>query len=446
MNFLIQLLIRLLVFITPIVLALILAPSRKWAPGMSFDTWFKKTADCELGTPACDLTSSGVCWSCDFFGKLIDFFSDALEKAFSFMNNDLITLILFGTAIWFAWFTLSQLKAEGEPDGKAYLKKVVRRMGRVLIVIFLLGGAGKISETPWMKSVVQGVVEPIFSVHSGLVQSILNIPKDYCPKAPESDSILGSEIKTALLCTNGMMGLLANGGLQASGNMMSLATKLDGKLSWLGGAYMYGTFLLFLIMVPFLLLDILISIIIPLFFFPLILTSYAFESAHIKQHLQTAISIIIKGAFKMVAISIGFVFIYAIFIAVGDKYLPGPVDNFSYVFPDYMKRTKTDPSPLELEFKKCYAMIEADYAPEKLAACAKRIPSLESSGSWTSFLLLMGVLQVALTLFQKIYKKIYGLVSGNELTIGNKIYDAGEKIVKDAGSAIKSFVFKKFKI
>ncbi len=456
-------------WIVPVVMALFIAPKGKWAPGMNFGTWFKQSGGCDINNVACDVTQSDFCWGCEFFGKLIDFFSMAIEKSFTFLATDLILLILFGTAIWFAWFTFSQMKIDGKGDGTAFVKKIIRRLGRVAIILFIFGGISGIAGDNWMAKTVGGVVKPIFLIHTSIVEKILNIPEGFCPKTDtNATGILSGDIKNSLMCTMGVMSLMTKGGMQAGGNMMFFAELTsqkdfavlgwgESRLSWLGGAYLYGAFLLFHIMIPFLLLDILLTIIIPLFFFPLILAGYAFQGTEVEGHLKTAINMIVKSAFKMIAISVAFVFIYSIYIAIGDKYYPKPVDNFSYIFPNYLERKKEShtPSQIEIEYKKCYASVENYYekggfintavGKQKLLSCAKKLPNLQNSNGWIGFLLLIGLIQITLKLFMKIKDHISGLIDGNELNIGTKIYDQGKSLGQKGIGIVKNFAMKKLK-
>jgi len=455
-------------WMTPLVLAMMFAPKGRFAPGMNFSTWFKQSGGCELGTNGCDVTQASFCWGCDLFAKLIDFFSVSVEKGFEFLANDLILLLLFGTAIWFAWFTFTQMKIDGKVDGKAFIKKVIRRFGRVLIVLSLLGGISGVVGDKWISKSAGAVVEPIFMMHSSIVEKILNIPEGFCPKAdPNTEGILSGNVKASLMCTMGVMGLMTKGGLQAGGNMMFFSSLVmgnafdiaigEGGITWLAGAYVYGAFLVFHLLIPFLLLDILLTLIIPLFFLPLILVGYAFEGTNMSKHLNTAVNTIIKSAFKMIALSIAFVFIYTIYSEVGDRYYPAPKDNFSYIFPNYLERKPANfvPPKIEQDFKECYKLVEQNYkenkvvgnfiGKQKLLSCAKNTINFKNSNGWMSFLLLMGLIKITMSLFTKIKDMITGLVDGNELNIGSSMYDKLKGWGKDGVSWVKKFGLGKLK-
>ncbi|MBN1784009.1 MAG: hypothetical protein JW812_03515 [Alphaproteobacteria bacterium] len=443
-------------WIVPIILAILLAPKGTWAPGMDFGTWFSQSADCVIGTPGCDLTNPSICWGCGLFGNLIDFFSQAIGKSFDFLASDLILLILFGTAIWFAWFTFSQMKIDGGVDGKKYLQTIIRRLGRVLIIIFLLGGFSGLTGTHWMRQAARGIIEPIFSIHTAIVTDILHIEDGYCPEAThDPKGILTGEVKSSLLCTMGVMNLRTTGGLQAGGNMMLYGQAFEGKITWLAGAYVFGTFLLFHLMIPFLLLDILLTIIIPLFFLPLILAGYAFaDSSQLSGHLSMAINMIIKSAFKMIALAVAFVFIYTIYSEVGDRYYPAPRDNFSYIFPNNIsaKSVQHTPGQIEQDFKACYALADDAFkrgdnfsANATLMRCAKKIPNLEDSSGWMVFLLLFGLIQITMPLFERIMRDIGGMVQGNQLGVGEKIYQGARNLFQKGIDLTKSFALKRFK-
>lgn len=445
-------------WILPIILAILLAPKGTWAPGMDFSTWFTQSSGCAIGTPGCDVTSASVCWGCEFFGRLIDFFSHAVGKSFDFLSQDLILLILFGTAIWFAWFTFSQMKIDGGLDGVQYLKTIIKRLGRVLIILFLLGGISGITGNHWMRQIARGIIEPIFSIHTAIVKDVLDIKDGYCP-APVADEkgILTGEVKSSLLCTMGVMNLRTTGGMQAGGNMMLYGQAFEGKLSWLAGAYVFGTFLLFHLMIPFLLLDILLTIIIPLFFLPLILAGYAFPGLRKVDdgYVQKAIDMLVKSAFKMVALAVAFVFIYTLYAEVGDRYYPGPKDNFTYVFPNNLNESHVqhNPSQIERDFKACYALAEDSFkrgenfsANAKLMGCAQKIPNLESSSGWLVFLILLGLIQITVPIFERIMKDISGLVTGEQLGVGDTIYKHTSNLVRKGINLTKSLAVKRFKL
>ncbi len=454
-------------FILPILLASTLAPRGEFAPGMDFGTWFKRSGGCELGTSGCDVTKASFCWGCDLFGKLIDFFSAAIEKGFEFMATDLILLLLFGTAIWFAWFTFTQMKIDGKVNGAEFLKKVIKRFGRVLIILSLLGGIG-IVENKWMSNSAGMVVESVFMLHTGIVKKILNTPEGFCPEADENaNSILSGNVKTSLLCTMGTMGLMTKGGMQAGGNLMFFASLTEKgildillserSINWLAGAYVFFAFLVFHILIPFLLLDILLTLIIPLFFLPLILVGYAFEGTNVSKHLDVAVKTIIKSAFKMVGLSIAFVFIYTIYSEVGDRYYPPPEnDGFSYIFPNYLERKPKDRvvPKIEKDFNECYKLIEENYksglssenlkGKQKLLECAEKSINLKDSNGWMAFLLLLGLIKITMKLFEKIRKHIMSLFpEGRELNIGNSMYSTLKGWGGKIWSVTKKFGFKK---
>ncbi|MHA1540912.1 MAG: hypothetical protein ACTSXL_04605 [Alphaproteobacteria bacterium] len=456
-------------FIAPILLATTLAPKGKFAPGMDFGTWFKQSGGCDLGTAGCDVTKASFCWGCDLFAKLIDFFSIAVEKGFEFLASDLILLLLFGTAIWFAWFTFTQMKIDGKVNGTEFLKKVIRRFGRVLIVLSLLGGISGVVGNKWISKSAGVVVKSVFMLHTGIVKKILNTPDGFCPKTDENiDGILSGEVKTSLLCTMGTMGLMTKSGLQAGGNMMFFATLTEGSaadiflsertINWLAGAYVFGAFLVFHLLIPFLLLDVLLTLIIPLFFLPLILVGYAFEGSAVSKHLDVAVRTIIKSAFKMVGLSIAFVFIYTIYSEVGDRYYPAPKDGFSYIFPNYLERKPDNYviPQIEKDFKECYKLVEENYkagttagtfiGKQKLKACAMGMQgtNLKNSNGWMGFLLLLGLMKISMKLFEKIREHIMSLFpKGHELKIGSSMYTKLKGWGKKGWSAVKNFGFKK---
>ena len=209
-------------------------------------------------------------------------------------------------------------------------------------------------------------------------------------------------------------------------------------------------------MIPFLLLDVLLTLIIPLFFLPLILVGYAFEGSDVSKHLDTAVKTIIKSAFKMVGLSIAFVFIYTIYSEVGDRYYPAPKDGFSYIFPNYLERRPDNFAvpQIEKDFKECYKLVEENYknggtidvlvGKKELKSCAKQSINLDDSNAWMSFLLLLGLIKITMRLFEKIRTHIMSLFpEGQELNIGNNMYNTLKGWGGKAWSVTKNFGFKK---
>ena len=239
--------------------------------------------------------------------------------------------------------------------------------------------------------------------------------------------------------------MMVKGGMQIAGNLIFFG-RLESVsfLSAIVGAYIYGVFLLFQIMLPFMLLDILITIIIPLFFLPLLLTGFAFKGTDVEAHLKKGLDIIVSAAFKMVAISIALSFVYIIYTNIGDAFFPGPKDNFSYLAPNYLERPENrTPSEIEQKFNNCSKLILnsqgalTNSQKNSLKACYKQIPNPENEKGIISLLILYMLMKITIKIFQSIYGKISSFVKADSLNIGTKIYDGASTIVKKGISMAK---------
>ncbi|MDR1691699.1 MAG: hypothetical protein LBR35_02565, partial [Rickettsiales bacterium] len=348
--------------ILPFIVILFTSPSDQTATGNSITNWMTEKVGCDLTQPGCSIIDSSTCIGCDILEGVFDTFATGADYALDFLLTFSIELLAIFLVLWTIFQSYKTiLDADNPKQPEVYVKSIIKTLSKAVLIAAVLG-AFTPSQTNIVKFGARVFITPIIKLGSYSSQQILSIPDgacdNYVPKNKDDGSVFSNEMKKDFLCFVSSTTLLMMGGMQGGGQMMSLGWSIKSFYTMLAGYWVFIAFLFLLASILFSLLDILLSLLIPVFVLPLLLVAWVFDRT--KGFITNfAISAVKNAALYMVTISLSFVIVYSVYTHIGDKYFPAPVDNFSFIFPDYFNRVESrESSDAKKQYYECLGVIE----------------------------------------------------------------------------------------
>jgi len=447
-GLIIKKLIEFVIFVViPFVVVIAIAPRGEFLPGMDSNQWFTNTLGCIPGSTDCDITSTSVCWLCDIFEKFFNVAANAVDIGFNVLVEDSLMILALGFAVWLLWKSIETLlDFENAKSANEFFKMVIDKIAKVLFVALLLG-VFTTGQNNILRSAARGFIEPIMTINSVISMKILNIDSEkLCPlqKAEEEEenpnSIFTNKTKKSMTCMLGGVSTLGMAGIQGGGNLIYLGTSLGSILNVFAGYMIITLFFGLMMLFPFWMLSILLTLMIAVFTLPVFIVGYAFEAT--EKLMKTIMQSVVSAGMKMIGLTMAFLMLYLIFTTVGDRYYPAPQDGFSYIFPDHFRHGASQKqTELKQQFEACYQKIaNTGKSPTRaerrvVKECLKKVPLMDSMNGFYLLLLIYGLTKIGYKLFFFIQKKT--TISGSTLV------DTGEKlqrVIMKGATSIKSIL------
>lgn len=423
--------------------------SGEWTIGTSFTEWWGSMARLPLENGKFSAIDPGTCLVCDLFAKCFDLMSVMGLKMYTYIADIAWTLITMGFAVWLLIYMYDNIIKDQNGDVHKMIVDVVKRIIIISIVgagLFFIGDKNKNEE--YLQYVSDAIVDstavPIIKMGVGVSSEILdtNVCSNLEYPKTEVKGLLSNELKNDMLCLLNSVSSVYLSAMTAGSNMVSLAWKSTFDLSTrvkrgkfhlipdiIAGMALIAIFLLMYITIPFMLIDMVFTFGILLSFLPLMIGGYAYDKT--KNFSSTGIKSLWGMCFYMIMYSIFLGIMYSSFVYIADMYYPGPLDNFTYLFPDFMYKdmvgSQTDIIMKNQGFKQCFDAANGDIS--NVQKCLLKIgvdfemPSLENPGGSFLPMFTFGLLSIMIMGSAKKYAKMLG---GYTFAIG----DASMNLIK----------------
>ncbi len=457
--------------VLPFLVIFFASPTNKGAGGGNVTDWLTSTIGCDPTQPGCDVINSSSCIGCDLLAKLFDVFRVAADYALDFLISSSMQLLAIGLVLWTIYYTFETILKVNETTPKQYLSKIIGRLWRAVLITILLGAFTN-STINFVKLAARGYIGPVMKMGSYVSQSILQLPEGMCDNYKSEgggadDSVFSNEMKKDFLCYVSSTSLIMMGGMQGGGQLMSMGMSMMSITATLSGYWIFLAFFSLLLYIAFMMLDILISLLIPVIILPLLLVGWVFETA-LKKPVDWmksfALNAVINAALYMVTLSIAFVVVYAVYMKVGDIYFPGPQDNYSYLFPDYFNKVDTrQASKAKQEYDKCVEIIKSSSLKgdtwstnidmsklnKQTLDCYKKLPTPDTNWGLMMLLIIMALSKLTFEMFNFIKGKVKlnkeDLLINNLSNLGIDLFNKGLDKLKNGGNFIMDFIGGKLK-
>ena len=404
-----------------------------WTIGTTFDEWYSNMTGVPATNGMFSATNFKGCWVCSAFASLFDLMSVVGLKIFVFISDIVWTLVVMGLAIWILTKVYSYIKNEQESDFKEILYELTKK----LFIIAIIGVAIGYSTPSRLKSMANTIFEntaiPILEMGVGVGTEIIKSP--ICEKLtyPESevDGILSPQLKRDLLCLTNSVNVVFLSATTAGANMIDFSLKnfFNNKnptalLDIIGGMAITTIFFLMYIFIPFTLVNIIFTIGILIALTPVMIAGYAYDET--KSFSSTGLTSLFHMAFYIIMYCIFLGIIYSSFIFIGDMYYPAPLDNFTYLFPDFIYSNMVSSQSANIMknegFAECFQMANGNV--NEIKTCLSKIgidfnlPSIGDMGGSFFPIFSLGLLSLMIMGNLKTYS---GLVGGYMMDVGGAI-------------------------
>ena len=133
-----------------------------------------------------------------------------------------------------------------------------------------------------------------------------------------------------------------------------------GAFTWIAGFVLVIMFLIIGFDLFFQVLSIVFKLVFIIIFLPLIIAATAFEGTWklASNVVANAVTMLVKSAVQIVAISLKILIIYATVSFAADEFFPGPADGYSAIMPPLLGRTVENPDAQTMSVMNVFATCE----------------------------------------------------------------------------------------
>ncbi len=427
--------------------------SGDWAIGVSFDKWWSSMTQLPQIDGNFSAVDPGTCFVCDLFSKCFDLMSVMGFKMYVYIADIAWTLITMGFAVWILVYMYDHLIKEQDSNVYQMVVDVAKRIIIIGIVgagLFFIGNKKNNEEYLHYISdtIVDNTAVPILKMGVGVSSQILDTKicsKLYYPET-EVNGMLSSDLKKDMLCLLNSVSSVYLSAMTAGSNMVSMSWKNfieNKKVSTLpdivAGMALIAIFLIMYVTIPFMLIDIVFTLGILLSFLPLMIGGYAYDRT--KNFSSTGIKSLWGMCFYIIIYSVFLGIIYSSFIYIADMYYPGPLDNFTYLFPDFIYNNMVGSQTANVLKSETFinCVNTANENISKIQSCLLNsginfdIPSLENPGGSFLPMFTFGLLSLMIMGSVKTYANLF---KGYMFEIGS----SAMKLIKSTWAFVKSNV------
>ncbi|MDR1009155.1 MAG: hypothetical protein LBL52_02785 [Rickettsiales bacterium] len=408
-----------------------LSTSGSWKPGRTFEQWMESGIGVHA-KPLADgkylATDFSICPACGVLDKMFDMINTVAMEIYIMIHDIAWILLTMGFALW-----LLRRVYDDIVGGKGSMDDFAKSVFKKILIIFVIGaGIGFMDEKEirtTANSIIEHTAVPILQAGTSIGSSIIDSP--ICDKlafpASEAteDGVISKELKEQVLCVASSINIIFFGGLSAarylfkfSFNPLNSHAMLDGLGGMIAALLLGAIFFGLYIWVPLMFVDIIFTLAILLAFVPLMIGGFAYEDT--KKFSMTGIEALFGIAWRIIVYCIFLEILYQSLLYVGDAYYPGPVDGFTYMFPDFLNHS-TNVAASDA-WARCYNDNIGNAGGLKTCLAAARL-EFDMPGkdfSVNAFMPVLGVGILSLMIMGNM-KSYAGLVSGYMFQIGDSI-------------------------
>ena len=416
--------------------------SGEWTLGVSFNEWWQSISKSPVVNGKFSAVDVNTCWSCNLFSKLLDILSLVGVKLYAYISDVAFILIIFGFAVWILNYMYKHMILDQDLNAKSMAFDISKKIIMIGVVSVALSFASIKNRnnsylSNMLNNVVQNTAVPLFKMGLGISSEVLSInmcDKLYYPKSDGEAGFIVKELKNDMLCLMNSVNMVFLSAMNSGSNMVSMSWKsfinhpiANAKAlpDVIAGAAVIIVFFLMYLMIPFSIVDIVFTLGVMISFVPLMIASYAYQDVGmVKGFAKNAISLLWHIVFYIVMYSIFLGILYSSFIYIADMYYPGPLDNFTYLFPDFiyssMVNSKTYNIQLSSVFQNCVNIAAGNIS--KMQSCLLKsgmdlnMPSFDNPGGSLLPIFTFGI--VSLMLMFGSIKTYTSIIGGNLLHIG----------------------------
>jgi len=297
-----------------------------------------------------NIASANGCFLCGYVADLFSVIGRAAEQFWDIMVDNLWIIMAVGFGIFLFVYTAQYIfdamkktakldTSAKKLDLKPWFDKVWRQGVRVMIVGVLMGALG-MGGTTALRTITNITITPVMFIGAELSMAATGVV-DAATCAPvtvaadESDIL--NPVLTPFMCVMGNLNSVMLAGAAGGFALMNYSWlgMGGGAFTWVAGL---GAVLLFLIIgfdLFFQVLSVIFKLIFLIIFLPLFLAAAAFEPVWKMASglVNKAISMLVRSAVKIIAITLKILIIYAVVAFAADEFFPGPTDGYSAIMP-----------------------------------------------------------------------------------------------------------------
>lgn len=321
-----------------------------------------------------DIASANGCFLCGYISDLFSVIGNAAEIFWTAMLDNIWILLVIGFGIYLFIYTTQYIwdaaKKTTALDTKekglefsAWFDKVWRQAARIMFVGAILGTLG-MGGTTALRAISNVTITPVLYVGAELsmaASGVVDATQCGAIANPASGDLL-NPILQPFMCTMGNLNAVMLAGAAGGFAMMNYAWlgMGGGAFTWIAGFVLVIMFLIIGFNLFFQVLSIVFKLMFIIIFLPLIIAATAFEGTWklASNVVANAVTMLVKSAVQIVAISLKILIIYATVSFAADEFFPGPADGYSAIMPPLLGRTVENPDAQTMSVMNVFATCE----------------------------------------------------------------------------------------
>ncbi len=321
-----------------------------------------------------DIASANGCFLCGYISDLFSVIGNAAEIFWTAMLDNIWILLVIGFGIYLFIYTTQYIwdaaKKTTALDTKekglefsAWFDKVWRQAARIMFVGAILGTLG-MGGTTALRAISNVTITPVLYVGAELsmaASGVVDATQCGAIANPASGDLL-NPILQPFMCTMGNLNAVMLAGAAGGFAMMNYAWlgMGGGAFTWIAGFVLVIMFLIIGFDLFFQVLSIVFKLVFIIIFLPLIIAATAFEGTWklASNVVANAVTMLVKSAVQIVAISLKILIIYATVSFAADEFFPGPADGYSAIMPPLLGRTVENPDAQTMSVMNVFATCE----------------------------------------------------------------------------------------
>lgn len=321
-----------------------------------------------------DIASANGCFLCGYIAELFSVIGNAAEIFWTAMLDNIWILLVIGFGIYlfiyttqYIWDAAKKTTAldtkEKKLEFSAWFDKVWRQAARIMFVGAILGTLG-MGGTTALRAISNVTITPVLYVGAEMsmaASGVVDATQCGAIANPASGDLL-NPILQPFMCTMGNLNAVMLAGAAGGFAMMNYAWlgMGGGAFTWIAGFVLVIMFLIIGFDLFFQVLSIVFKLVFIIIFLPLIIAATAFEGTWklASNVVANAVTMLVKSAVQIVAISLKILIIYATVSFAADEFFPGPADGYSAIMPPLLGRTVKNPDAQTMSVMNVFATCE----------------------------------------------------------------------------------------